>query len=73
MATTSDVLPAARTVHLEAPCPTCQGQLTVYLFVYTVSTESKPGAISVNLEADHLIGPHACYPPQPAESGEATP
>lgn len=59
MATTHGVLPA-RTVLLEPPCPACGNPLTIYLFVHTVDTERRPGAIAVNLKADHLIGPHAC-------------
>lgn len=48
--------------HLPAPCPLCQGQLSVYLFVQATDWANVTGGLELTIQSHHLIGPHACYP-----------
>lgn len=52
---------------LPAPCPLCQGELSVYVFMRAVDWANAPGGLELRIDSHHHIGPHACCPPEPAE------
>lgn len=47
---------------LSTPCPNCQGDLTVYVFMQATDWANTSKGLELTVNTTYQIGPHACYP-----------